>query len=48
MKYLLDSNACIRYLNGRAPKIADHLREVLLADVAVCAVVKAELRYGAA
>jgi tRNA(fMet)-specific endonuclease VapC len=48
MRYLLDTNACIRFLNGRAPKIADRMSQHAPTDIAVCAVVKAELRYGAA
>jgi tRNA(fMet)-specific endonuclease VapC len=48
VRYLRDTNTCIRYLNGRAPAIRVHLAAVPLADVAVCAPVKAELYYGAA
>ena len=48
MRYLLDTNTCIRYLNGRAPAIRAHLAAVRLAEIAVCAPVKAELYYGAA
>src|SRR5258708_14714124 len=47
MKYLLDTNTCIRYLNGRSPAVFQHLNETLEADVCVCSVVKFELRYGA-
>ncbi|MEP7284813.1 MAG: type II toxin-antitoxin system VapC family toxin [Chloroflexota bacterium] len=47
MKYLLDTNTCIRYLNGRSPTVFQHLNETLEADVCVCSVVKFELRYGA-
>ncbi len=28
MKYLLDSNTCIRYINGRAPKSLNDLTHV--------------------
>jgi len=48
VRYLLDTNTCIRYLNGRAPAVPTHLAAVPLVDVAVCAPVKAELYYGAA
>ena len=48
MRFLLDTNTCIRYLNGRAPTIRTHLAAVPLAEIAVCAPVKAELYYGAA
>ena len=48
MKYLLDTNACIRYLNGRAPQIRVHLAAVALSDVAVSTITAAELFYGSA
>lgn len=48
MKYLLDTNTCIRYLNGRAPAVRQRLAAVRRDDIAVCAPVKAELFYGAA
>lgn len=47
MKYLLDTNTCIRYLNGRAPAVFQRLNETPETDVCVCGVVKFELRYGA-
>lgn len=47
MKYLLDTNACIRFLNGRSPAIKTHLATVQPEDIALCSVVKAELFYGA-
>ena len=47
MKYLLDTNTCIRYLNGRSPAIKNHMATVQPEDIAVCSVVKAELFYGA-
>jgi tRNA(fMet)-specific endonuclease VapC len=48
MKYLLDSNACIRYLNGRAPLLVQKLASIPRQDVVVSAVTKAEMFYGAA
>ncbi len=48
MKYLLDTNTYIRYLNGRAPAIRQRLAAVRRDDVMVCSPVKAELFYGAA
>jgi tRNA(fMet)-specific endonuclease VapC len=48
MKWLLDTNACIRYLNGRAPSLKSRLDEVSDSDIVVCSVVKAELAFGAA
>ncbi|MHB8629185.1 MAG: type II toxin-antitoxin system tRNA(fMet)-specific endonuclease VapC [Aggregatilineales bacterium] len=47
MKYLLDTNTCIRYLNGRSQAVFQRLNETPEADVCVCSVVKFELRYGA-
>jgi len=48
LTYLLDTNTCIRYLNGRSPQIRKHLEALKPDDVCLCAVVKAELAYGAA
>lgn len=48
MIYLLDTNTCIRYLNGRAPAIRQRLTTARRDDIAVCSPVKAELFYGAA
>jgi tRNA(fMet)-specific endonuclease VapC len=47
MTYLLDTNTCIRYLNGRAPNVPRRLQAVSPAEVRVCAVVKAEMYFGA-
>lgn len=47
MKYLLDTNVCIRYLNGTAPAVLRRLRGVPVGEVAVCSVVKAEMVFGA-
>jgi tRNA(fMet)-specific endonuclease VapC len=47
MRYLLDTNVCVMYLNGRSTSVRDRLLSVPLADMAVCSVVKAELFYGA-
>jgi tRNA(fMet)-specific endonuclease VapC len=46
--YLMDTNTCIRYLNGRAPNVRSRLRALRPTDIAVCSVVKAELFAGAA
>lgn len=48
MKYLLDTNVCIEYLNNRQSPIAARLARVAANDVALCAVVKAELFFGVA
>jgi tRNA(fMet)-specific endonuclease VapC len=48
MTWLLDTNACIRYLNGRSPKLRTKLDATDPNDIRVCSVVKAELFFGAA
>jgi|SRR5690242_2383968 len=48
MKYLLDTNTIVRYLNGRAPNVRVKMRATPTGELAVSAVVVAELRYGAA
>jgi len=47
VKYLLNTNACIRYLNGRAPRIREHMRLVADADIAISAITLAEMFAGA-
>jgi tRNA(fMet)-specific endonuclease VapC len=47
MRYLLDTNVCVMYLNGRSTSVRDRLLSIPLEDIAVCSVVKAELFYGA-
>jgi tRNA(fMet)-specific endonuclease VapC len=47
VKFLLDTNACIGFLSGRAPGALERLKALSPSDVAVCSVVKAELFYGA-
>jgi tRNA(fMet)-specific endonuclease VapC len=47
MKYLLDSNVCIQYLNQRSEKIIQRLQDLSDTDILVCSIVKAELFYGA-
>lgn len=47
MKYLLDTNVCIRYLNGQSPGVREQLESTEPDDVALCSIVKAELFYGA-
>ena len=45
--YLLDTNACIRILNGTSSPLIEHLRTVPRSLVRLSSVVKAELLYGA-
>lgn len=47
MKYLLDTNTCIRYLNGRSPAVFRRLNELPESEICVCSIVKLELRFGA-
>lgn len=47
MRYLLDTNVCVMYLNGRSTLVRDRLHSVSLEEMAVCSIVKAELFYGA-
>ena len=47
MKYLLDTNTCIRHLNRRSPSITRRLHALSDADLVICSVVKAELFLGA-
>ena len=48
MTYLLDTNVCIRYLNGRSPAVRERLHALHPRDIVVCSVVKTELFFGAA
>ena len=45
--FLLDTNACIRILNGTSPRLVARLREHEPAEIRLSAVVKSELLYGA-
>ncbi|MFZ9737513.1 MAG: type II toxin-antitoxin system tRNA(fMet)-specific endonuclease VapC [Prochlorotrichaceae cyanobacterium] len=47
MRYLLDTNVCVMYLNGRSASVRDRLHSISLEEMAVCSIVKAELFYGA-
>lgn len=48
MKYLLDTNPCIRYLNGRSDHLRDRIDSVGDEQIVICSVVRAELFCGAA
>jgi len=43
MKYLLDTNVCIRYLNGRSKNIRKNIATKRPQDIFLCSIVKAEL-----
>lgn len=47
MIYLLDTNACIVYLNRPVSGVRRRLQSLSPQDIGVCSVVKAELFYGA-
>ena len=47
MTYLLDTNACIKILNGDSRPLEARLRQRLPSELALCSVVKAELVCGA-
>jgi len=47
VKYLLDTNACIAFLNLRPAGVAERVRRLLPADLVLCSIVKSELVFGA-
>ena len=47
MKYLLDTNVCIRILNGSSETVVTRLRELDPGTITMSSVVRAELVYGA-
>jgi len=47
MRYLLDTNVCIRYITGRSEKVKQHIYNTPCQEISVCSVVKSELYYGA-
>lgn len=47
MRYLLDTNACIRYLNEANSSVTRRVRATPREDIVLCSIVKAELFYGA-
>lgn len=47
MLYLLDTNVCVRYMNGRSQRVRDRVLSTPTHEMAVCSVVKAELFFGA-
>lgn len=46
MKYLLDTDTCILYINGRAPRIRENFDSKAFSDIAVSAISKAEMYFG--
>jgi tRNA(fMet)-specific endonuclease VapC len=47
VKYFLDTNVCIDYLNGRYPDVVRRVQEAHPEDLCISSVVASELRYGA-
>lgn len=47
MIYLLDTNACIQYLNNRNTAVKHRLETTPSSSIVLCSVVKAELYHGA-
>ena len=45
--FLLDTNACIRILNGSSPALVRRFRSHEPSEISLCSVVKAELLFGA-
>lgn len=48
MRYMLDTNVCIRIINRRSVAARTKLLSFSAVDIAVCSIVRAELFYGAA
>ena len=46
MTFLLDTNVCIRFLNGRSENIQTQLGSIDPSEIVLCSIVKAELFYG--
>jgi tRNA(fMet)-specific endonuclease VapC len=44
--YLLDTNVCVIYLNGKSPLLQQRFNSTPVAEILVCAVAKGELFYG--
>lgn len=47
MKFLLDTNVCVDYLNGRHPAVTRAIQRAAPDDLCISSVAVAELRYGA-
>ena len=47
MSYLLDTNACIKYLNSSSNQIVEKMASLSPDEIFLCDVVKFELYYGA-
>jgi tRNA(fMet)-specific endonuclease VapC len=47
MKYLLDTNICIAWLQGKDHELRDKIIRSRAENLVICSIVKAELLYGA-
>jgi len=47
MKYILDTNVCIRILKGSSPAILRKIDNISCGDVVIPSIVRFELYYGA-
>jgi len=47
MKYLLDTNTCIRYINGRSDAVTKRILALEEHEAVLCSIVVAELVFGA-
>jgi tRNA(fMet)-specific endonuclease VapC len=47
MTYLLDTNTCIRYLNGKSDHLRHRLEQSHPQEIVLCSIVIAELVFGA-
>ena len=45
--YLLDTNVCVRILNGSSSALVDRMRERAPSEIRLCSTVKEELLFGA-
>lgn len=48
MKYLLDTNTCIRFINGRAPQIRVRMSSIDDTDIAISTITMGEMFTGSA
>lgn len=47
MRYLLDTNVCVDYMNRRYPSVVKRIQDSSPEDLCLSTIVVAELRYGA-
>lgn len=45
--YLLDTNACIRFLNGTSTRLVNQVQDRRPSQIALCSIVIGELEFGA-